>query len=79
MKAVIRAILTDLSSRCFASEGTFRRFLAANRALNTVPAEGTDIGVTGFFVQNATGQMVLNAPSVFNFYSPFIDRRVGRA
>jgi hypothetical protein len=33
--------------------------------------EGSDIGVTGFFVQNATGQMVLSAPSVFNFYSPF--------
>jgi hypothetical protein len=36
-----------------------------------MPSEGSDIGVTGLFVQNATGQMVLTAPSVFNFYSPF--------
>jgi uncharacterized protein (DUF1800 family) len=72
LKAVIRAILTDpevsTSSRI---REPFRRFVAVNRALNASPVEGSDIGVTGFFVQNATGQMVLSAPSVFNFYSPF--------
>ena len=72
LKAVIRAILTDpdvsASSRI---REPFRRFIAVNRALNASPMEGSDIGVTGFFVQNATGQMVLSAPSVFNFYSPF--------
>ena len=72
MKAVIRAILTDVEvAEASRVREPFRRFLAANRALNTTPSEGSDIGVTGFFVQNATGQMVLTAPSVFNFYSPF--------
>jgi uncharacterized protein (DUF1800 family) len=72
MKAVIRAILTDPEvTNASRVREPFRRFLAANRALNAAPSEGSDIGVTGFFVQNATGQMVLTAPSVFNFYSPF--------
>jgi len=72
MKAVIRAILTDPEvTNASRVREPFRRFLAANRALNAMPSEGSDIGVTGFFVQNATGQMVLSAPSVFNFYSPF--------
>ena len=72
MKALIRAILTDVEvAEASRVREPFRRFLAANRALNTTPSEGSDIGVTGFFVQNATGQMVLTAPSVFNFYSPF--------
>lgn len=72
MKAVIRAILTDAEvEQASRVREPFRRFVAANRALNTTPSEGTDIGVTGFFVQNASGQMILTAPSVFNFYSPF--------
>jgi uncharacterized protein (DUF1800 family) len=72
MQAVIRAILTDPEvANASRVREPFRRFLAANRALNAMPSEGSDIGVTGLFVQNATGQMVLTAPSVFNFYSPF--------
>ena len=72
MQAVIRAILTDPEvANASRVREPFRRFLAANRALNAMPSEGSDIGVTGFFVENATGQMVLTAPSVFNFYSPF--------
>jgi uncharacterized protein (DUF1800 family) len=72
LKAVIRAILTDPEvADASRVREPFRRFLAVNRALNTTPSEGSDIGVTGFFVQNATDQMVLTAPSVFNFYSPF--------
>ena len=72
MQAVIRAILTDPDvANASRVREPFRRFLAANRALNAMPSEGSDIGVTGFFVENATGQMVLTAPSVFNFYSPF--------
>ena len=72
MQAVIRAILTDPEvANASRVREPFRRFLAANRALNAMPSEGSDIGVTGFFIENATGQMVLTAPSVFNFYSPF--------
>ena len=72
MQAVIRAILTDPEvADASRVREPFRRFIAANRALNTAPSEGSDIGVTGLFVQNVTGQMVLTAPSVFNFYSPF--------
>ena len=72
MQAVIRAILTDPEvADASRVREPFRRFIAANRALNTAPSEGSDIGVTGLFVENATGQMVLTAPSVFNFYSPF--------
>jgi uncharacterized protein (DUF1800 family) len=72
MQAVIRAILTDPEvANASRVREPFRRFLAANRALNAMPSEGIDIGVTGFFIENATGQMVLTAPSVFNFYSPF--------
>ena len=72
MQAVIRAIFTDPEvANASRVREPFRRFLAANRALNAMPSEGSDIGVTGLFVQNATGQMVLTAPSVFNFYSPF--------
>ena len=72
MKAVVRAILTDeeIADASRVRE-PFRRYLAAGRALNIGPAEGYKYGVTGYIVQNLTGQMVLTAPSVFNFYSPF--------
>jgi hypothetical protein len=72
MKAVVRAILTDeeIADASRVRE-PFRRYLAAGRALNIAPAEGYKYGVTGYIVQNLTGQMVLTAPSVFNFYSPF--------
>ena len=72
MQAVIRAILTDPEvANASRVREPFRRFLAANRALNAMPSEGSDIGATGLPAKNATGQMVLTAPSVFNFYSPF--------
>ena len=72
MKAVVKAILTDeeIADASRVRE-PFRRYLAAGRALNIGPVEGYKFGVTGYIVQNLTGQMVLTAPSVFNFYSPF--------
>jgi len=72
LEAVLRAILTDSeASDASRVREPFRRHLALNRSLGTVPVAGSDYGITGFFVQNLTGQMVLTAPSVFNFYSPF--------
>lgn len=72
LEAVLRAILTDEDVRDASRvREPFRRYLALNRSLGVAPVTGTDYGVTGFFVQNLTGQMVLTAPSVFNFYSPF--------
>ena len=72
MKAVVKAILTDeeIADASRVRE-PFRRYLAAGRALNIGPVEGYKFAVTGYIVQNLTGQMVLTAPSVFNFYSPF--------
>lgn len=72
LEAVLRAILTDNeASDASRVREPFRRHLAVNRSLGTAPVSGNDYGITGFFVQNLTGQMVLTAPSVFNFYSPF--------
>lgn len=72
MKAVIRAILTDEEvADASRVREPFRRYIAAARALNVAPVDGYQYGVTGGIVQNLTGQMVLTAPSVFNFYSPF--------
>ncbi len=72
LEAVLRAILTDEEVRDASRvREPFRRHLAVNRSLGTAPVSGSDYGITGFFVQNLTGQIVLTAPSVFNFYSPF--------
>lgn len=72
LEAVLRAILTDSeASDASRVREPFRRHLAVNRSMGTAPVSGSDYGITGFFVQNLTGQMVLTAPSVFNFYSPF--------
>lgn len=72
LKAVVRAILTDVEvAEASRVREPFRRYLAAGRALNVAPVEGDKFGVTGYIVESLTGQMVLAAPSVFNFYSPF--------
>ena len=72
MAAVIRAILTDPETgQANRVREPFRRFLAMNRSLHAAPREGTDYAATGQAVQYLTGQMVHDAPSVFNFYSPF--------
>ena len=68
--AVVRAILTDAE----AAQGVrlrepFRRYVALNRSLHAVGEDGT-YPANGFVNQFLTGQNVMSAPSVFNFYLP---------
>lgn len=72
MQAVLSAILTDPEvAQASRIREPFRRFLAANRSLHAAPADNVTYGGTGFVAEYLTGQFVLHAPSVFNFYSPF--------
>ena len=72
MEAVIRAILTDPEvAHAERVREPFRRYVAVNRALTARPSDGVTYGATGLLTQYLTGQFVLAAPSVFNFYSPF--------
>jgi uncharacterized protein (DUF1800 family) len=72
MKAVLTAILTDPeAATSIRVREPFRRFLSLNRSLKASPEDGITYAAAGFQIQNLTGQMVLTAPSVFNFYSPF--------
>ena len=70
MQAVLRAILTDPEARSgIRLREPFRRYVAMNRSLGARAADGTVPGA-GLVVQFLTGQHVLSAPSVFNFYLP---------
>ena len=70
MKAVVRAILTDPEALdAERIREPFRRYAQIIRALEPVSEDGSYPGL-GYLVQFLTGQHVLSAPSVFNFYSP---------
>ena len=70
MKTVIRAILTDPEAvDAERIREPFRRYAQIIRALEPVSEDGSYPGL-GYLVQFLTGQHVLSAPSVFNFYSP---------
>ncbi|NKB99995.1 MAG: DUF1800 family protein [Pseudomonadales bacterium] len=70
MRAVIRAILTDAEvAQGIRLREPFRRYVALNRSLHSVGEDGTYPGL-GFVSEFLTGQNVLSAPSVFNFYLP---------
>ncbi len=70
MAAVVRAVLTDPEAAAgIRLREPFRRYLALNRSLQAAGEDGTYAGL-GFVGQFLTGQHVLSAPSVFNFYSP---------
>jgi uncharacterized protein (DUF1800 family) len=72
MKAVLKAIITDPEAiEAVRVREPFRRYLAVNRSLDVTSSDGTTYPGIGFVAQNLTGQFVLAAPSVFNFYSPF--------
>jgi len=70
MTAVLKAVLLDPE----AADGIklrepFLRYLALNRGLDVQSSDTTWPGY-GYVVQFLTGQHVLSAPSVFNFYLP---------
>ena len=72
MKAVLKAIITDPeAANAVRVREPFRRYLAINRSLDVTSSDGSTYPGIGFVAQNLTGQFVLAAPSVFNFYSPF--------
>lgn len=72
METLLRAILTDPEvAQASRVREPFRRFLAANRSLHAAPEDNVTYGGTGNLAEALTGQFVLHAPSVFNFYSPF--------
>lgn len=70
MKALVRAILTDPEAASAERiREPFRRYVHMIRALEPTSEDGSYPGL-GYLAQFLTGQHVLSAPSVFNFYSP---------
>jgi len=70
MQTLIRAVLLDPEAGSGARlREPFRRYIALNRSLEVTSGDGTYPGL-GYIAQFLTGQNVLSAPSVFNFYSP---------
>ena len=70
MQTVLRAILTDPEAQsAMRLREPFRRYVAINRSLGAVGDDGT-YPALGYVGQFLTGQNVLSAPSVFNFYLP---------
>ena len=68
--AVVRAILTDEeAAQSIRLREPFRRYVALNKSLHAAGTDGT-YPANGFVAQFLTGQHVLSAPSVFNFYLP---------
>jgi len=70
MKALVRAIFTDPEvASAERIREPFRRYVHMIRALEPTSEDGSYPGL-GYLAQFLTGQHVLSAPSVFNFYSP---------
>ena len=77
MKAVIKAVLTDVEALAPPDEHGAGKAAGAGAALSLALArqfnartDGGFFAVTGFLSQEALQQHPLSSPSVFNFYSP---------
>jgi len=75
LKAVAKAILTDVEARNDTPPATFGRLkdaifhvLAFTRALGGAPRSGTHLQIYNFVNMQ---QAIMNPPSVFGYYSPF--------